>query len=94
MTNHGSPTHKLIRVSVETAMKGPLYWKTLIKAHPNRTLNSVTVAADDKLLLQYIEDVKVKIVAAFRLHFDVIDVHTHILCFSVHHVRVRRTERV
>ncbi|KAI1731263.1 prolyl oligopeptidase family domain-containing protein [Ditylenchus destructor] len=58
LTNHAAPMWKLIRVKLETAILGCAHWETVIEEDANRTLNAVVPVAGDKLMVQYLEDVK------------------------------------
>lgn len=59
LTNHAAPMWKLIRVKLETAILGCAHWETVIEEDANRTLNAVVPVAGDKLMVQYLENVKV-----------------------------------
>lgn len=59
LTDHGAPMRKLIRIRMETATLGCAHWDTVIPEDPKRALDSVVPVAGDKLMVIYIEDVKV-----------------------------------
>jgi hypothetical protein len=59
LTDHAAPMRKLIRIRMSTAILGCAHWETVIPEDPKRALDSVVPVAGDKLLVVYIEDVKV-----------------------------------
>jgi len=59
LTDHAAPMRKLIRIRMATATLGCAHWETVIPEDPKRALDSVVPVAGDKLMVIYIEDVKV-----------------------------------
>lgn len=59
LTNHEAPMFKLIRVNMSTANKGPAAWETVIPENEQNKLEWVTNVGGDRLVVSYIEDVKV-----------------------------------
>uniref|UniRef100_A0A183F068 Peptidase_S9_N domain-containing protein n=1 Tax=Gongylonema pulchrum TaxID=637853 RepID=A0A183F068_9BILA len=59
LTNHEAPMFKLIRVQMSTANEGPSAWETVIPEDEKNTLEWVANVGGDRLLVSYIEDVKV-----------------------------------
>jgi prolyl oligopeptidase len=60
LTNHESPMFKLIRVNMATANEGPSKWETVIAEDERRKLDWVAPIAGNKMVVAYVEDVKVR----------------------------------
>uniref|UniRef100_A0A0N4ZK30 Prolyl endopeptidase n=1 Tax=Parastrongyloides trichosuri TaxID=131310 RepID=A0A0N4ZK30_PARTI len=58
VTNYKSPMFKLIKVNLSTADQGSSTWETVIEEDSKRKLDSVCVVAQDKMFVEYLEDVK------------------------------------
>uniref|UniRef100_A0AC34QS36 Prolyl endopeptidase n=1 Tax=Panagrolaimus sp. JU765 TaxID=591449 RepID=A0AC34QS36_9BILA len=56
ITNKDAPMNKLIRVKFGADNNDPANWTTVIDEDPKRKLNMVCVAANDKLIVGYLED--------------------------------------
>lgn len=59
LTNHDAPMFKLIRAKMSTANEGPSAWETVIPEDKKNKLEWVSNVGGDRLVVSYIEDVKV-----------------------------------
>lgn len=59
LTNHDAPMFKLIRVKMSTANEGTSAWETVIPEDKKNKLEWVTNVGGDRLVVSYIENVKV-----------------------------------
>jgi prolyl oligopeptidase len=56
-TNKDAPNYRLVKINLESPAIDK--WETLVPQHANDVLDWATAAANDKLVLCYIHDVKV-----------------------------------